>query len=59
MELLINLIDKYGESILIFFVLFWVACAIVVALCVPSWMKHAPLMPDDFDVEENILKKRK
>ena len=59
METILNLIDKHGENILLGFVWFWVICAIAMAVLMPSWLKNAPIMPDDFDVEENILKKRK
>lgn len=59
MELILNLITKYGENILIGIVLIWVLCTVIMAVCTPYWLKNAPLMEDDFDVEENILRKRK
>lgn len=59
MELMLNLITKYGENILIAIVLIWVLCTVIMAVCAPYWLQNAPLMPDDFDVEENILRNRK
>lgn len=59
MELILNLIIKYGKNILIGIVLFWVVCTVILAVCAPYWLKNAPLMDDDFDVEENILRNRK
>lgn len=59
MEIILNLITKYGENILLGIVLFWVVCTVIVAIFMPSWLKNAPLMGDDFDVEENILRNRK